>query len=311
MLSVGPPPAGGLGWSIEANSDSRGQPVRTRGRRVLDVVQVHERDHGEHHEDQRRAERPAELERRVSADLDGLGAAAARAVAHERPDQRALDDQEDHDRHVERDLVERVDVVGLRRSTRFRGEGVGQRAGRGDQKCEQGRREGGEQHETCTAPGQGAAHHIPGPDKRSTSWRLPRCGRQAASQAGRAAPRTAAAGRSPSTSSSPHAEPAHLELLDPQVPDHRALDRQPPQGERPDGRGAGGHGPDRARSGGRGPLAEAPVAGPALREPAPHAPWNSGSRFCTNAVTPSWKSRVRARACWSSASRSSWPSRSG
>ncbi len=40
-------------------------------------------------------------------------------------------------------------------------------------------------------------------------------------------------------------------------------------------------------------------------------PWKAGSRFSTKAVTPSWKSFVRARACWSSASRSSCPSRSG
>jgi hypothetical protein len=40
-------------------------------------------------------------------------------------------------------------------------------------------------------------------------------------------------------------------------------------------------------------------------------PWKAGSRFSTKALTPSWKSFVRASACWSSDSRSSWPSRSG
>ena len=40
-------------------------------------------------------------------------------------------------------------------------------------------------------------------------------------------------------------------------------------------------------------------------------PWKAASRFSTNALTPSWKSLVRASACWSSASRSSCPSRSG
>ena len=122
-----------LGLVDRGEQRLRGEAVGTGWRRVLDVVEVHEGDHGEHHEDQRRAERPAQLERRVPADLSGLGPAAARAVAHQRPDQRALHDQEDHDRHVERDLVERVDVVGVRRSARFGREGVGQGAGRGDQ----------------------------------------------------------------------------------------------------------------------------------------------------------------------------------
>ena len=40
------------------------------------------------------------------------------------------------------------------------------------------------------------------------------------------------------------------------------------------------------------------------------APVNAGARFSTNAAVPSTKSWVRPSACWSSASRSSWASRS-
>ena len=83
-------------------------------------AQVEEGDHGEDDQDQGRAHGPAQLERRVAADLGGLGAAAAGPVLDQRPDQRALDDQEDHDRDVERDLVEGVDVVGVRRAARLR-----------------------------------------------------------------------------------------------------------------------------------------------------------------------------------------------
>ena len=74
-----------------------------------------------------------------------------------------------------------------------------------------------------------------------------------------------------------------------------------------------------------GQLAEAAAAGPAavpagaLTGPGPvergsrrrQVPSNAGCRFSTNASTPSWKSFVRASVCCSSASRSSWPSRSG
>src|SRR3954469_4302376 len=45
--------------------------------------------------------------------------------------------------------------------------------------------------------------------------------------------------------------------------------------------------------------------------PRSHAPVNAGSRFSTNAPTPSKKSFERASWCWSWASRSSWPSMSG
>ena len=235
-----------------------------------------------------------ELERGVAADLGGLGAAAAAAVAHQRPDQRALDDQEDHDRDVERDLVERVDVVRVRRTARFRGEGVRQR-GRGRRPGGRAApRPGGEQSGVVACRWARRADHICARRGRSTSCRP--------SQVGWSPLRF-------------HLELAHpqavdLELLDAQLPDHRAL-RSPAARSRP-------------RRAPRAPTASAPIAfAPIARAPMalaptamagwrpPHAPWNAGSRFSRKASAPSWKSRVRARACWSSASSESWPSRSG
>ena len=57
----------------------------------------------------------------------------------ERVEQRTLDDHEHDDRDVEDDLVQRVDLVGVRRPTRFRGEEVGERAAGEDERA--GRRE--------------------------------------------------------------------------------------------------------------------------------------------------------------------------
>ena len=111
----------------------------------------------------------------------------------------------------------------------------------------------------------------------------------------------------------PHPQAADVELLDAELLDHGAPDREPADRHGPEGRGANGKGTESTghpgvSAGGLRPVARAPTALP--RAPR-QAPSNAGSRFSTNAVTPSWKSRVRARACWSSASRSSCPSRSG
>jgi hypothetical protein len=61
------------------------------------------------------------LQARVAADLGGDGALAS-AELDERVDEPALDQDEDHQRDVEGDLVEVVDVVGVRRPARQRGE---------------------------------------------------------------------------------------------------------------------------------------------------------------------------------------------
>src|SRR4051812_15336640 len=92
-----------------------------------------------------------------------------------------------------------------------------------------------------------------------------------------------------------HAEAVDLELPDPHLPDRRPSDRQPSDREPADRQRAHGQrperlGPDRVRAG----SAEVACGG--------HAPWKAGSRFSRKASAPSWKSRVRARACWSSAS---------
>ena len=77
-----------------------------------------------------------------------------------------------------------------------------------------------------------------------------------------------------------------------ELPDHGTPIASRPIATAPGACGANGSGHRRCRA--------APRSGPS----------NAGSRFSTNAATPSWKSRVRARSCWSSASRSSCPSRS-
>src|SRR4029450_6228288 len=54
----------------------RAQPVGSGRGRVLDVVEVEERDDGEDHEDRGRADGPADLERRVPPDLVRVAATA-------------------------------------------------------------------------------------------------------------------------------------------------------------------------------------------------------------------------------------------
>jgi hypothetical protein len=93
--------------------------------RVLDVVEVDESHEREHDDDRRGRDRPADLERRVAADLGRRWAAAAAPVAPDRPDQRPLDDQEDDDPDVEGDALERVYVVCIGRAPRIRRERTG------------------------------------------------------------------------------------------------------------------------------------------------------------------------------------------
>ena len=105
--------AGRSGWRAVA--------AGARVRRVLDRAELGERQHRERHEDHRRSDGPADLQAGVAADLRRHGA-LARAELDQRVDQRALDRHEDHERHIQRDLVEAVDLVGVRRSARLRGE---------------------------------------------------------------------------------------------------------------------------------------------------------------------------------------------
>jgi hypothetical protein len=104
-------PVGGRGCRV---------PVGVRVRRVADVVEHDERHDGEDDEDRGGAERPADLQARVTADLL-RHRVLARPELDERVEQHALDaDEHDHgDR--EDDLVERVDAVGVRRAAGLRG----------------------------------------------------------------------------------------------------------------------------------------------------------------------------------------------
>ena len=91
------------------------RPFGAGVRRVADAGELDERDDGEDDEDQRGADRPADLQARVAADLGGDGA-LARPELEQRVEQRALDADEDDERDDEDDLVERVDLVGVRRA---------------------------------------------------------------------------------------------------------------------------------------------------------------------------------------------------
>src|SRR3954454_8203971 len=100
----------------------------------------------------------------------------------------------------------------------------------------------------------------------------------------------------------PYAQAIDLQLLDPHVGD------PPPAHEQPSDReSADRDRPDRYRAGGL----RAHGAGDACPRAPHHAPWKAASRFSMKASAPSWKSRVRASACWRSASSESWPRRSG
>ena len=70
MLSGGPPLLGGFGLVDRRELVARGlQAVGPDAGGSLMSPQVDEGDGGQHHEDQRRADGPAQLERRVAADL--------------------------------------------------------------------------------------------------------------------------------------------------------------------------------------------------------------------------------------------------
>ena len=78
---------------------------------------------------------------RVAADLRGHRVLAG-AELHERVEQRALDADEDHDGDAEDDLVERVDVVGVRRAAGLRRQEVRGRDAGEREDAHQRRREG-------------------------------------------------------------------------------------------------------------------------------------------------------------------------
>src|ERR1035441_8200042 len=89
--------------------------------RILDRAELGEREHGQRQQDHGGGGRPADLQAGVAADLR-RDRALARAELDQRVHQAALDQDEDRQRYVERDLVEAVDVLGVGRTARQRGE---------------------------------------------------------------------------------------------------------------------------------------------------------------------------------------------
>ena len=116
MLSFAP--LGRLGLVGRGEQRGRGDRVAlgvdVRRRRVLDPGQLDEGDDGDEDEDHRGADGPADLEARVAVDLGGHAPAAGLELDQE-PDQRALDADEDDQRHHEDQRVELGDVVRVRR----------------------------------------------------------------------------------------------------------------------------------------------------------------------------------------------------
>ena len=78
-------------------SPTSSAPLGPRVRRVLDRGELDEREHGEPEQDHRGADRPADLQARVAADLRGHRA-LARAELDQRVAERALDRDEDDQR---------------------------------------------------------------------------------------------------------------------------------------------------------------------------------------------------------------------
>jgi hypothetical protein len=95
--------------------------VGSRVGRVLDCAELGEGEHGEREQDHCGADRPAALQPGVAADLRSHRPLAP-AELDERVDEASLDQHEDHQRNHEDDLVEAVDVVGVRRAAGQRGE---------------------------------------------------------------------------------------------------------------------------------------------------------------------------------------------
>jgi hypothetical protein len=121
-------------------------------RRIADGAELGEGDHREHDEDDRGAERPGDLEAGVAADLGGDGPLAGPEL-EERVEQRALDPEEHHDRDGQDELVEGVDLIGVRGPSRFRRDRVGEgAAGEGEQQAERGK--GGQDHEAGVSAGR-------------------------------------------------------------------------------------------------------------------------------------------------------------
>ncbi len=77
-----------------------------------------EREPGQGQQDHGGADGPTDLKARIAMDLGG-DSALARAEAEQGVAERSLDQHEDHERYIQRDLVEAVDLVGVGRPARW------------------------------------------------------------------------------------------------------------------------------------------------------------------------------------------------
>ncbi len=143
-------PLGGVGLPSEAD---RTNPFASEFGGLMMLGQLDERDHGEHHEDQRRSDGPADLEPGVAVDL-GRDSALLGPELVDRVDQRAFDDHEHDRREVQGQLVKVVDLVRVRRAARLRGQQVGQRVRRQQQRADR------RQNEDKPKPAAPAVGHI-------------------------------------------------------------------------------------------------------------------------------------------------------
>ncbi len=139
------------------------------------LVELDEGEGGQDDEDERGADRPADLQARVAADL-GRHEPLARAELDQRVEEGALDADEDDDRDGEDQLVERVDLVGVGRAPALgrerigeSGAGEGQQRGQGDEdgEGEAARTSGGR----GPGPGQGARIVFTGRRTTVRRWR--------------------------------------------------------------------------------------------------------------------------------------------
>ena len=131
-------------------------------RRGADVVEHHERHDREHDEDNRGADRPADLELRVAANLRCNGVLASTEL-DQRVEQNALDTEEHDGRDREDDLVERVDAVGVGRPAGLRRPQVGGGPARQRKQSHQRRSKGQGEDAAAgarTCGGQGGGHSI-------------------------------------------------------------------------------------------------------------------------------------------------------
>src|ERR1700691_47605 len=138
---------------------------------ILDRGELGKRESGQSQQDYRGAHSPADLKARVAVNL-GCHGALARADAEQGVAERPLDQHEDHERHIQRDLVEAVDLIGVGGPARLGGE---EREGCGKQMTQGGRDSIQERTErACPTTGTGANGFAKGAMKLLESYSTPR-----------------------------------------------------------------------------------------------------------------------------------------